>query len=82
MFRLHDAGYLQNSFYVRNILRQPGPLYKPPHERSNDTPSFRIIDFGRGLSLLKDEPGSGTTADMMEEEAQAMKELGFRDYLF
>ncbi len=26
---------------------QPGPLSKPPSERSSETPSFRIIDFGR-----------------------------------
>ena len=38
----------QGSFYVRNIMSQPGPLTAPPEERSADTPSFRIIDFGRG----------------------------------
>lgn len=27
---------------------QPGPLTKPPKQRSRKTPSFRIIDFGRG----------------------------------
>ncbi len=26
---------------------QPGPLTRPPNERSLVTPSFRIIDFGR-----------------------------------
>ncbi|KAJ6589323.1 hypothetical protein B0H19DRAFT_235705 [Mycena capillaripes] len=46
--RLHYAEFTQNSFYVRNILRQPGPLTVAPSERSNRTPSFRIIDFGRG----------------------------------
>ena len=35
--------------YVRNILWQPGPLSKPPEERSRHTPSFRIIDFGRAM---------------------------------
>jgi hypothetical protein len=37
----------QGSFYTRNVLRQPGPLHVPPEKRSDDTPSFRIIDFGR-----------------------------------
>ncbi|KAJ7886638.1 hypothetical protein B0H14DRAFT_2338137, partial [Mycena olivaceomarginata] len=46
--RLHYAEFTQNSFYVRNILRQPGPLTVAPSERSDKTPSFRIIDFGRG----------------------------------
>lgn len=39
---------VQGSFYVRNIMVQPGPLSVPPEQRSYDTPSFRIIDFGRG----------------------------------
>ncbi|KAF7334530.1 hypothetical protein MVEN_02282800 [Mycena venus] len=46
--RLHYAEFTQNSFYVRNILRQPGPLTVAPSDRSNKTPSFRIIDHGRG----------------------------------
>ncbi|KAJ7741197.1 hypothetical protein DFH07DRAFT_751215, partial [Mycena maculata] len=46
--RLHYAEFTQGSFYVRNILRQPGPLTVAPSERSDSTPSFRIIDFGRG----------------------------------
>ncbi len=33
---------------MRNVLVQPGPLTEPPERRSRDTPSFRIIDFGRG----------------------------------
>lgn len=47
MLRLHYAGFTQGSFYVRNILTQPGPLTAPPEQRSKNTPSFRIIDFGR-----------------------------------
>ena len=49
---------VQGSFYVRNIMCQPGPLTEPPEKRSYDTPSFRIIDFGRGKSWeweLKEE---------------------------
>ncbi|MCJ1280733.1 hypothetical protein MMC26_000050 [Xylographa opegraphella] len=45
--RLHRASIVQNSPYTRNILTQPGPLTRPPSERSSATPSFRIIDFGR-----------------------------------
>ncbi|KAG7442756.1 uncharacterized protein BT62DRAFT_1010089 [Guyanagaster necrorhizus] len=48
VLRLHHAGFVQNSLYPRNILRQPGPLTVRPSERSLKTPSFRIIDFGRG----------------------------------
>lgn len=47
MLRLHYAGFTHGSFYVRNIMMQPGPLTAPPEKRSKDTPSFRMIDFGR-----------------------------------
>lgn len=46
--RLHYAEFTQGSFYVRNFLMQPGPLTVAPSARSTETPSFRIIDFGRG----------------------------------
>ncbi|KAJ7019878.1 hypothetical protein C8F04DRAFT_1014895 [Mycena alexandri] len=46
--RLHHAEFTQNSFYTRNILKQAGPLTVEPSKRSMSTPSFRIIDFGRG----------------------------------
>ncbi|KZT64225.1 hypothetical protein DAEQUDRAFT_732892 [Daedalea quercina L-15889] len=49
MCRLQLARFSQGSMYVRNILWQPGPLWKPPRERSRATPSFRIIDFGRAV---------------------------------
>ncbi|KAI0791425.1 hypothetical protein C8Q75DRAFT_715555 [Abortiporus biennis] len=45
--RLHLDEYYHGSFYERNIVKQPGPLTVPPSERSLDTPSFRVIDFGR-----------------------------------
>jgi hypothetical protein len=48
--RLHEANFLQGSMYERNVLVQPGPLTLPCADRSIDKPSFRIIDFGRGLS--------------------------------
>ena len=41
----------QGSFYVRNIMIQPGPLTLPPERRSIDSPSFRLIDFGRAERL-------------------------------
>ncbi|KAI0357717.1 hypothetical protein OH77DRAFT_1398151 [Trametes cingulata] len=50
ILRLHYLEIVQGSFYVRNIMIQPGPLTAPPEKRSYDTPSFRIIDFGRGQS--------------------------------
>ncbi|TFY56896.1 hypothetical protein EVG20_g8752 [Dentipellis fragilis] len=45
--RLHVDGFVQNSFFTRNILMQPGPLTLPPNRRTLDHPSFRVIDFGR-----------------------------------
>ena len=48
LFRLHYERFRQGSFYDRNVLVQPGPLTAPPEQRSKKTPSFRIIDFGRG----------------------------------
>ena len=50
LLRLHLAGFLQQSLYSRNMVVQPGPLWKHPSQRSKDTPSFRIIDFGRATS--------------------------------
>jgi hypothetical protein len=37
--------------FCRNVLVQPGPLSVPRANRSLDEPSYRIIDFGRGISL-------------------------------
>ncbi|KAF5364843.1 hypothetical protein D9757_011278 [Collybiopsis confluens] len=47
LFRFHHANIAHNSFYTRNFLSQPGPLTKPIQERSMETPTFRLIDFGR-----------------------------------
>ena len=49
--RLHKANFVQGSMYERNVLVQPGPLNVPPADRSFSEPSYRIIDFGRGLGL-------------------------------
>ncbi|KAI0788420.1 hypothetical protein C8Q75DRAFT_807643 [Abortiporus biennis] len=51
LMRLHLAEYFHGSFHERNILKKPGPLTKPPSERSLDNPSFRVIDFGRTESF-------------------------------
>ena len=56
--RLHAAGFAQNSMFVRNVLVQPGPLSAPRTVRSYKTPSFRLIDFGRGVVLAHLPPGS------------------------
>ena len=49
--RLHKANFIQGSIYERNVLVQPGPLDLPSANRSFSKPSYRIIDFGRGLGL-------------------------------
>ncbi|KAI0351698.1 hypothetical protein OH77DRAFT_846935 [Trametes cingulata] len=48
--RLHAEGFLQQSSQSRNMLVQPGPLSVPRADRSMETPSLRIIDFGRGMT--------------------------------
>ena len=67
---------VQGSFYVRNVMIQPGPLTAPPSRRSFDTPSFRIIDFGRGQKFRS---GSDTVrafqAEMRDELKEAREEL-------
>jgi hypothetical protein len=45
---MHQQDVLQGSFAARNFLVQPGPLHLSPSSRSLGTPSFRIVDFGRG----------------------------------
>ncbi|RDX52438.1 hypothetical protein OH76DRAFT_1345065 [Lentinus brumalis] len=70
--RLHKAGFVNGSPYRRNMLSQPGPLSVPREERSQYTPSYRIIDFGRAevLSLLPETRheffGDCCDADMMK----------------
>ncbi|PIL28823.1 hypothetical protein GSI_08868 [Ganoderma sinense ZZ0214-1] len=56
--RLHAAGFAQNSMFARNVLVQPGPLSAPLSARSYTTPSFRIIDFGRGVVFSHLPPGN------------------------
>ncbi|KAI0089572.1 hypothetical protein BDY19DRAFT_905875 [Irpex rosettiformis] len=65
MVRLHYAEFIQNSFYVRNILVQPGPLTAPPEKRSKKTPSFRLIDYGRAFEQKR---WFGDTSKMSESD--------------
>lgn len=55
-FRMNAAGWVHNSFYERNIVKQPGPLNKSPTLRRMNEKyrngygvdwSFRVVDFGR-----------------------------------
>lgn len=48
MHRFHQAGWVHQSVYERNILVQPGPLNVPYARRRN----FRLIDFGRSYKKL------------------------------
>ena len=48
-------GRVQSGF-AAHILVQAGPLWKPQELRSMDTPSFRLIGFGRG-TRKEDEDG-------------------------
>jgi len=69
MNHLHRAHFVQGSFYQRNVLVQPGPLRLPPAERSLDDPSFRIIDFGRGMC-----PSVNCSLDDFSEEVSDEQE--------
>lgn len=82
--RLHYVGFTQNSFSVRNILMQPGPLALPPAERSLEHPSFRIIDFGSGYCNYYAKPNYGWryNGPSLEEsdEAAALELFGLERY--
>ena len=74
MLRLNHLNIIQGSFYVRNVLVQPGPLTVPPERRSRAHPSFRIIDFGRGRvwgAEVSKERWEGMTKARREEVAGA-----------
>lgn len=93
MLRLHYAGFTQGSFYVRNILVQPGPLTAPPEERSSKTPSFRVIDFGRAEEW---DDWIGDRSDekrvekkklewgnlICDEDKRAQRELAIKDWCY
>ena len=72
MLRLHHMDIVQGSFYVRNIMIQPGPLSVPQDRRSFDTPSFRVIDFGRGRCWDWDR----TRADAEKQRFEFARRVG------
>ena len=82
--RFHSEGYLHQSTYIRNIVMQPGPLTRHPQERSNSTPSFRLIDFGRSTNVeeevtkkSKESKKDGSTEEEKEERrASAYRSWG------
>ncbi|KAI0634600.1 hypothetical protein C8Q77DRAFT_1056782 [Trametes polyzona] len=79
ILRLHYLEIVQGSFYVRNVMIQPGPLTVRPSERTFDTPSFRIIDFGRGESwdsLLEEMRQSRYAWDRQKRRNQFLASIG------
>ncbi|KII95555.1 hypothetical protein PLICRDRAFT_170195 [Plicaturopsis crispa FD-325 SS-3] len=62
--RLHYENISQQSVFTRNIVVQPGPLTRPPHERTMKHPSYRIIDFGRAIDF-------GPKFDQLEKKGPA-----------
>ncbi|KAH9903253.1 hypothetical protein C8Q73DRAFT_45000 [Cubamyces lactineus] len=74
---LHEAGFLQGSSYLRNMLVQPGPLSVPHAQRTMDTPSYRLIDFGRGeaSSLLSGPRACSFDSWARSERRRAKREL-------
>ena len=62
---------------------QPGPLTLPPERRSYDTPSFRIIDFGRGKSWdweLDQDPKEGEGKDKDKDKGSEKRDKLRRDF--
>ncbi|PIL28838.1 hypothetical protein GSI_08883 [Ganoderma sinense ZZ0214-1] len=83
ILRLHHMDIVQGSFYVRNIMCQPGPLTLPPAQRSYDTPSFRIIDFGRGKSWdweLDQDPKEGGISEKEQEKRSEKRDKLRREF--
>jgi hypothetical protein len=82
---MHQQDVLQGSFAARNFLVQPGPLHLPPSSRSLDTPSFRIVDFGRGQhysDYIETQAKEGEmNAQEIKEEYMRMKYYGQQNAL-
>lgn len=72
--RLHSSGFLHKSVFARNILVQPGPIHLSPAYRSVNTPSFRLIDFGRSYFNYGKYDNNFQGA-RMQEESQANEAL-------
>ncbi|KAI0761339.1 hypothetical protein BD413DRAFT_647260 [Trametes elegans] len=95
VLRLHELNVAQNSFYLRNIMIQPGPLDLPPAQRSFARPSFRIIDLGRATCLAVKLAEIGTEdkaarrraissvhQELWDEEKLAREELLIQEHSF
>ena len=81
--RLHINNYIHNSFYQRNVLVQPGPLTRPPEERSMKMPSYRVIDFGRSkLYGPSNDKMSEYDAGWGNELYRATEELNMEPFVY
>ncbi|PCH41049.1 hypothetical protein WOLCODRAFT_137154 [Wolfiporia cocos MD-104 SS10] len=80
ILRLHIEDILHNSLYTRNILWQPGPLTKPPEQRSRRTPSFRIIDFGRSENIEGEDMLRSKRFSFITERGSAQKQLLIEEF--
>ncbi|KAH9476108.1 hypothetical protein JR316_0011679 [Psilocybe cubensis] len=80
--RMHAVGWIHNSIFKRNIVRQPGPLSEHPVIRRSQSErqghgahelrsSFRLIDFGRSFPNARKRSFS----DYMSEERKMTKWL-------
>ncbi|RPD61825.1 hypothetical protein L227DRAFT_574304 [Lentinus tigrinus ALCF2SS1-6] len=54
---LHDGEFLHSDLRPSKFLVQAGPLTVPPHRRSWQSPSFRLVGFGmsNGLPISQDD---------------------------
>ncbi|KAG9031208.1 hypothetical protein FRB95_003047 [Tulasnella sp. JGI-2019a] len=75
LLRFHRHGFVQRSIYPRNLLVQPGPLTAAPEERSMKRPSFRLIDFGRGLVRSEEKETEHCFTEFKEAIAKDQKNL-------
>jgi hypothetical protein len=64
------------------MVVQPGPLWKHPSQRSDKTPSFRFIDFGRAVSWATlreegcEEYDGKSISDLTKHEHQSLTTQG------
>jgi len=77
VIRLHDAGFIQRSIAPRNFLIQPGPLHFPPEKRSYETPSFRLIDFGRARNSNDPKQKQEFLDNVKQEQVEMMMMLDY-----
>jgi len=77
LVRLHVEGFTHHSFHERNILVKPGPLTRPPEERSMEIPCFRVVDFGRSTYRSEDDRNDDHAMTQFEERNCTLRELRF-----